>query len=388
VDPHYTVQYVHNLYFKMGSAIVVMIAGWFVTDRIVEPRLIKAKLVAAAASKAAGNDDGETFDETVISSMSLQPREKRGLALALASLVAVLGIFAAAVFIPGMPLKGTGIPRLANDRLPASVPIAVIDVETSKQTPTEKLLWIPPPTKGDGAGNTPKADFALVGAGKPFLNELPNPRWSQVLVPLILFAFLIPGMVYGWCTGTLRSQKDFVEGLFHGIKSIVPVLVLAFFLGQFVHYFEYTKLDKMLAYAGGSLLVSADLPVPVLIVLFVLLVVLGDFALSGMLSKFGVLAPIFIPMFMFVGMSPELTTAAYRIGDSVVNIITPLNSYLLIILVVLQKYKKNAGLGSLISLMLPYSVVFFVVWTGFLLGWYYFGADLGPDSPLHYTPEH
>jgi aminobenzoyl-glutamate transport protein len=93
-------------------------------------------------------------------------------------------------------------------------------------------------------------------------------------------------------------------------------------------------------------------------------------------------------MFMFVGMSPELTTAAYRIGDSVVNIITPLNSYLLIILVVLQKYKKNAGLGSLISLMLPYSVVFFIVWTGFLLGWYYFGADLGPKSPLHYTPEH
>jgi aminobenzoyl-glutamate transport protein len=105
-----------------------------------------------------------------------------------------------------------------------------------------------------------------------------------------------------------------------------------------------------------------------------------------MLSKFGVMAPIFIPMFMFVGISPELTTAAYRIGDSVVNIITPLNSYLLIILVVLQKYQKNAGLGSLISLMLPYSVLLFVMWTGFLLIWYAMGWDLGPDAPLHFNP--
>ena len=120
--------------------------------------------------------------------------------------------------------------------------------------------------------------------------------------------------------------------------------------------------------------------------LFVLVVVLGDFAMSGMLSKFGVLAPIFIPMFMMVGMSPELTTAAYRIGDSVVNIITPLNSYLLIILVALQKYNKDAGLGSLISLMLPYSVVFGVLWTLFLLAWYWSGFPLGTDAPLEYIP--
>jgi aminobenzoyl-glutamate transport protein len=91
-------------------------------------------------------------------------------------------------------------------------------------------------------------------------------------------------------------------------------------------------------------------------------------------------------MFMMVGMSPELTTAAYRIGDSVVNIITPLNSYLLIILVALQKYKPKAGLGSLISLMLPYSLVFGLLWTGFLLAWYFSGLPLGTDAPLHYIP--
>ena len=105
-----------------------------------------------------------------------------------------------------------------------------------------------------------------------------------------------------------------------------------------------------------------------------------------MLSKFGVMAPIFIPMFMMVGISPELTTAAYRIGDSVVNIITPLNSYLLIILAVLQKYSPRAGLGSLISLMVPYSVVFFVAWTALLLAWWMIGWPLGPEAPLSYAP--
>jgi aminobenzoyl-glutamate transport protein len=105
-----------------------------------------------------------------------------------------------------------------------------------------------------------------------------------------------------------------------------------------------------------------------------------------MLSKFGVMAPIFIPMFMMAGISPELTTAAYRIGDSVVNIITPLNSYLLIILAVLQKYNARAGLGSLISLMLPYSVAFFFAWTGLLLAWWFAGWPLGPEAPLTYTP--
>ena len=104
----------------------------------------------------------------------------------------------------------------------------------------------------------------------------------------------------------LRKQADFIEAIYHGIRTIVPVLAIAFFMGQFVNYFQYTGLDRMLAYAGGSLLVQADLPVPLLIVLFVLLVVLGDFAMSGMLSKFGVLAPIFIPMFMMVGMSPGI----------------------------------------------------------------------------------
>ena len=325
IDPSYhPVDPTHNLYFKAASSVLIMFAGWFVTDRIVEPRLKRL-------APGAGYDDAPSLSE-----LALKPDEKRGLIAAAVVAVVVLGAFAAAVRIEGGPLHGKGLPMLANNT----------------------------PAPGEREGE----------------------RWSQVIVPMILLVFMLPAMAFGFVTGALRSQKDFIDGIYHGIRTIVPVLAIAFFMGQFVNYFQYTGLDRMLAYAGGSLLVSADLPIPLLIVLFVLLVVAGDFAMSGMLSKFGVLAPIFIPMFMMIGMSPELTTAAYRIGDSVVNIITPLNSYLLIILVALQKYNKDAGLGSLISLMLPYSLVFGILWTLFLLAWYWSGYPLGTDAPLNYIP--
>ncbi|MDX2116203.1 MAG: AbgT family transporter [Planctomycetota bacterium] len=362
IDPGYTVNMLHNLYFKSGSAIIVMLAGWFVTDRIIEPRLVKARGASA-----------EPTDADVLSEMSLTAVEKRALMAAMLTKAAVLGVFGALILIPGAPLHGYGQPTLADGRVLMHHAVTIAAAGETLNVPASDVL-----------AREPLMIAEAPQTGR--LVESPGSRWSHVIVPVIFFVFLFPGMVYGLVTGALRTQKDFIEGIYHGIRSIVPVLAIAFFMSQFVAYFAYTKLDRMLAYSGGAMLVEADMPVMVLLALFVLIVIFGDFALSGMLSKFGVLAPIFIPMFMMVGMSPELTTAAYRIGDSVVNIITPLNSYLLIILAVLQKYKKDAGLGSLISLMLPYSVIFFFVWTGFLLVWYAMGWPLGVDAPLEYTP--
>jgi aminobenzoyl-glutamate transport protein len=284
-------------------------------------------------------------------------------------------VFAALIWVPGAPLHGVGLQTLADGRAPMAHPVEVLPQGSETNAPAHDVI-------------TREPLLVAEAKTKARLEHGPGPRWSHVIVPIIFFAFVIPGLVFGRLTGQLKNQKDIVDAMTHGIKSIVPVLVICFFMGQFVNYFAYTRLDRMLAYGGGTFLVGADLPIPVLLVLFVLMVVLGDFAISGALSKFGVLAPIFIPMFMLVGKSPELTTAAYRIGDSVVNIITPMNSYLLIILVVLQKYKPTAGVGSLISLMLPYSVVFFVAWTGLLLVWYALGLPLGPGAPLHFNPMH
>jgi aminobenzoyl-glutamate transport protein len=368
IDPSYpAVQAVHNQFFKMGSAVVVMLAGWFVTDVIIEPRLLKRKT--------------DSEDTSAITSMALNATEKKGLAVAGVVLLLVLGTFAAMIFTPGAPLAGTGMPTLANGQIPASVSAKFHEGVTLPTVPPERMLLTTPPETKHGV-TTPGWMVEQTAGSKPAVLERPSDRWSQVIVPVIFLSFLLPGMAYGLVTGVLRKQQDFIDALYHGIKSIVPILAISFFLGQFVNYFTYTGLDRMLAFAGGKMLIAADMPIPLLIVLFVMLVIAGDFAMSGMLSKFGVMAPIFIPMFMMVGISPELTTAAYRIGDSVVNIITPLNSYLLIILVVLQKYQKNAGLGSLISLMLPYSIVFGIIWTGFLLLWMASGQPLGPDAPL------
>lgn len=367
IDPDYTVSILHIIYFKSVSAVVIALAGWWVTDRIVEPRLNRARDAAAATGAAA--------DTSVIQEMALAPAEKRALAWSVLSGVATLGVFAAMMWIPGAPLHGLGLQTLADGRVPMHHAVEVLPAGAETTAAAHDVVTRDP--------------LVVVETNvKARMEHGPGPRWSHVIVPIILFAFLVPGLVFGWLTGKLTSQKDVVDAMAHGVKSIVPVLVISFFMGQFVSYFAYTRLDRMLAYGGGTFLVGADVPIPVLLVLFVLMVVFGDFAISGALSKFGVLAPIFIPMFMLVGKSPELTTAAYRIGDSVVNIITPMNSYLLVVLVVLQKYKPNAGLGSLISLMVPYSVVFFLAWTGLLLAWYFLGIPLGPDSPLTVSPAH
>ena len=344
VDPSYTVTILHNFYFKAVSAVVVTAAGWWVTDRVVEPRLQR---LHPGDAHPAGSD---------IADMTLASTERRALRWSLGTMAGVIAVFMVLIWSPGSPLHGPGQPTLANGRALVQQPVEVAPAGATVAEDAVVLAREPLSVVADGTGR---------------LVESPGPRWSQVIVPMILLVFLLPGIVYGRMTGVLRNQADFVAALNHGIRSIVPVLVILFFLAQFVNYFAYSQMDRMLAYAGGSLLYDAALPIPLLIVLF------GDFAMSGMLSKFGVLAPIFVPMFMIVGMSPELTTAAYRIGDSVVNIVTPLNSYMLIVLAVLQRYRPAAGLGTLISLMVPYSLALGAAWTALLVLWYFTGLPLG-----------
>jgi aminobenzoyl-glutamate transport protein len=360
IDPAYSVSILHNYFFKVVSAFAVMLGGWFVTDRIVEPRL---RRLNPEDMQSAGDDSARK--------MALSSQERRALRAALASAFCGMTLLAAMIFVPGMPLHGDGQPTLPNGRVMTQQSVQLVPAGIELE---------------EGASVLAKEPLQVVADGAPRLAESPGPRWSHVIVPMIVILFLLPGLVFGVLNGTLRGQQDLADALNHGIRSIVPVLVMLFFLAQFVAYMGYSGLDRMLAYAGGSLLFDASLPIPLLIVAFVLVVVFGDFAMSGMLSKFGVLAPIFIPMFMIVGISPELTTAAYRIGDSVVNIVTPLNSYLLIILAVFQKYRPSAGLGTLIALMVPYSIVLGLLWTAVLVLWYVSGLPLGPDSPLHYVP--
>ena len=212
----------------------------------------------------------------------------------------------------------------------------------------------------------------LYGQGNRF------PRWIEATVPLLFLLFIVPGVVYGVRAKTIRSSKTFAKFMGDTIAELGPYIVLAFFAAQFIAVFKYTHLGEMIAISGGSWLASLQLQVEIILVAFVLLACLGNLLIGSMSAKYAFMAPVFVPMLMQAGISPELTQVAYRIGDSVTNVITPLNPYMIIVLAFLQKYHREAGIGTLVSLTLPYSIGFLVAWLILLVLWVMLGIPLGP----------
>jgi aminobenzoyl-glutamate transport protein len=205
-------------------------------------------------------------------------------------------------------------------------------------------------------------------------------------VPLIFLGFLLPGIAYGAATGALRSDRDVARELGAAMAGMGPYVVMAFFAAQFVEYFRWSGLGEMCAIAGGGVLARAALPLPLLVLSSVVVVALANLLIGSLSAKWAFFAPVFVPLFMQVGISPELTQAAYRVGDSVTNMVTPLNPYMVIILVFLQRFVPRAGIGTLVALMLPYALAFGVAWSALLLAWMALGVPLGPAGPLFYTP--
>lgn len=225
-------------------------------------------------------------------------------------------------------------------------------------------------------------DAPLYGQGARFS------RWIEASVPLLLAIFFFPGLAYGIAAGTIKNNKDAARMLGDTISSLGPYIVLAFFAAQFIEYFKYSNLGEMIAIAGGQALAQASFPPSLLIMAFIIVVLTGNLFIGSASAKYAFFAPVFVPMFMQVGISPELTQAAYRIGDSASNVIAPLNPYIVIVLAMMQKYAPNTGIGSLVSIMLPYTLVFAVTWTALLILWMMTGTELGPAGPLAYTPTH
>lgn len=219
------------------------------------------------------------------------------------------------------------------------------------------------------------------------------PRWGGAIVPILFFVFLVFGLTYGLSTGSLKEETGAkrVDGalarmMASTMADMGPYIVLAFFAAQFVEFFNHSNLGLMLAILGGEFLAGVQLPPQLLIALFIVVVMLGNLFIGSASAKYAFFAPVFVPMFMAVGISPELTQAAYRVGDSCTNIITPLNPYFVVLLVFMQKYVPRAGLGTLVSMMVPYAMVFAVVWTAVIVLWVTLGIPLGPGGPVTYTP--
>ncbi|QOC24025.1 AbgT family transporter [Wenzhouxiangella sp. AB-CW3] len=312
IDSDVVVNPLANWGFMASSCLLVVVLGWWLTDRVIEPRLIKDTPV-----------DGDMSDQPEMK--ALEPHERRGLTWASISIVIGLLILVAVALPEGSPLR-------------------------------------------DGEGNLGSFDAPLMAS----------------IVPLIFLLFVIPGIVYGYVAQTIKSHRDIVEGMSKAMSSLGYYVVMAFFAAQFIAAFGNSNIGLLLAMSGASVLEALNMPAQMTVIGIMLLTVGVNIFVGSASAKWLLIAPIFVPMLMQLGISPELTQAAYRIGDSASNIITPLLPYFPLIVVFCKRYYTESGIGTLISLMLPYSVVLFLGWAAFLLLYWFIGLPLGLQAPYTY----
>ena len=311
LDPEITLNPLNNYFFTTASSLLIISLGWFVTDRIVEPRLQNETI------------DGD--EEDLPEMHDLQDQERKGLRWATVSMV-------------------LGIVLLIATSLPAGSP------------------W------RDASGDISSFQAPLM----------------RSIVSLIFLFFLVPGVVYGVVAGTISSSKDIIVGMTKSMNTMAYYLVIMFFIAQFVYAFGQSNLGVLLALQGAAFLQSMAMPAAITIVGIVILTAFVNIFVGSASGKWGLLAPIFVPMLMSLGISPDLTQAAYRVGDSSTNIITPLMPYFPLVVVYCQRYVKSTGIGTLTAMMLPYSMSFLVLWTIFLLIYFAIGLPLGIQASYTY----
>ena len=356
IDPSYEVNPACNWWFMIASTIVMTGLGWFVADVIVEKRL---------ANKTPEEGGPSPIDFSDLEVQKLSSDDKYALKIAGVVFAVALITVIALVNIPGSPLYTYQVE--SPDKAGHMITVELLEVVPGSALPKNSIS-----NQGE----------VFVPSDNIF------PRWVKAIVPLVLIVFIIPGIVYGILQKKIHSDRDVAKLLTDSMAGMAPIIVMAFFAGQFVEHFKYSGLDKMLAMTGGQALGRAALPTSLLIVAFILMTMCFNMFVGSMSAKYTIFAPIFIPMFMMVNISPELTQCAYRIGDSVTNCITPLNPYMVILLAFMKNIAPKGGMGTLISTMLPFTIIFSIVWTLMLLVWFWLGIPLGLDGHLNYPPQY
>lgn len=250
--------------------------------------------------------------------------EARGLRLSLIYALVAVAIFSALTFIPGAPLRN--------------------------------------PETGEIFGNS------------PFMSSL---------LFIISMLFLAAGLGYGKGSGSLTGSTNVINAIVKTFNGLGGLIFLMLLIAQFIAFFNYSNISTIAATKLADLLGRADIGALPLLVGFILLVFLIDIIMPGVIPKWAIIAPIFIPLFYNLGIAPQTVLAAYRVGDGPVNVITPLMVYLPFIILVCQRYRASSGMGTVVSMMLPYTVVLLITWTLFFVGWYLIGIPWGPGSPVH-----
>lgn len=219
----------------------------------------------------------------------------------------------------------------------------------------------------------------------PDTGEILNSPFFSGIVAFIFIFFLIPGFVYGRVTGEMKNDKDVIEGMSNAMSTLGLYIVIVFFAAQFVAFFGWSNLGQIFAVKGAEFLQHVGMTGPEVFVGFIAVSAMVNLMLGSASAQWAVTAPIFVPMLMLTGYSPEVIQAAYRIGDSVTNIITPMMSYFGLILAFAAKYVKNIGIGTIISMMLPYSILFYICWLLLFYLWVFvLDLPVGPGAPTYY----
>lgn len=297
-----------------------------------------------------------------------------------AFLITFLGVLATLKFVE--PLLGKYDPAIALDDL-------TDEGELDPLTRQEKqgLLW---------AGLSVVFFFGLLlltilpewgVLRNPETGEQLNSPFFRGIVAFIFIGFIIPGFVFGRITGSMRNDRDIVDGMAQAMSTLGLYIVIVFFAAQFVAFFGWTNLGQIVAVSGADMLKDAGLTGPGIFVGFILISGFINLMIGSASAQWAVTAPIFVPMLMLVGYSPEVIQAAYRIGDSVTNIITPMMSYFGLILAFANRYDRNLGIGTVISMMLPYSLLFLLGWMALFYVWVFgLGLPVGPGAPTYFVP--
>lgn len=315
IDPSYSVNIAGNWFFILGVVVVFTPIIWFLTDRVIEPRLGPWKPAGDVAAPA----DSEK--------KALTPGEKKGLAFAGLAVLGMIALWTLITLLPGSPFIDT-------------------EVEAAQRM---------------------------------------NPLYKS-LAAFFAITFFVAGAAFGIGAGTVKSHRDLVRMMREGLVQLAPYLVLVFFAAHFVAMFNWSGLGPILAINAAGALQQINLPAPLLLISVVLVSCFFDLFVGSASAKWSALAPIVVPMFMLLGISPEMTTAAYRMGDSVTNIATPLMSYFPLILTFAQRWDPRFGLGSLMSTMLPYAGSFLIAGLTMVACWVAFNLPLGPGVGVHYEP--
>jgi len=315
VDPDWTMNPLGNWWFILTIVVLYTPVIWFITDKVVEPRLGK------------WNGEADEDMQAELERSEVTPVERKGLRWAGLAALTVVGLYAALALIPGY---------------------------------------------------TPLIDQEAEGTRRL------QPLYASLIAGFFIL-FVSTGIAYGSAAGTVKSYKDVTRMMQEGIRAIAPYIVFVFFAAHFVAMFNWSRIGPIIAINGAEALQTLRLPAPFLLVSVQMLGSFLDLFIGSASAKWSALAPVVVPMFMLLGISPEMTTAAYRMGDSYTNIMTPLMSYFPLILAFARRWDKSVGVGSLLALMLPFALTFMAIGVAMVMSWVFLDLPLGPGAQVYYT---